>query len=1258
MDDFYAPGAVLSLDVPSYVCRKADDELYQKLSDRILCYVLASRKMGKSSLRVRVQEKLEQDNVQCVLLDFTGFGGESTKLTPFGRCLTIGDSVVRQLNLRNEINISSFFAENSHLSPFAMLGFLMEEILSSHVSKSLVIFLDEIDTLIGLDFTPDFFAWIRYCYQARVNSSQVCYERLTFCLMGVVKPEDLMKDAERTPFNVGESIELLPFQEEELDPLMSGLKEGNFNLDRIRSEVHYWTGRQPFLTQRLCKLIQLELNQIKLGQEAESVAAIVQAKVINNWASQPTDMTHLTKMRDRLLYDGNKTLSTLELYKSIVEQGALPAEIDSKKYVTEVSTLRLAGLIVSVEGRFLVYSEIFRQIFSAAWADQQLAKLRPYAESFGLWLESDRDDSYLLTGQAFLDAQALSLTRKLTEIDSQYLAASQKLETENVKAEAEQKVKKAEAEAGRIKTRATKRAAFLGLGSLAASAVALGFAWFNVSELNWLSRIEQNSRDAFALPEGSLVRSIAAIRAGQELQRRVKNGSLENYSTYSPFQLLQKTLDSQWYEFNSFQQKSEILGIGFENRKASTILSITNNSGVDDNIDLKVDKTSGVRQYFLSLWDWNPDPHFSTQSSNPSLPINNRVVSILKSDASLIASHKMKFIKAAINREGDIIVSAGENVSEGIFRHGKDKRVTVWQRDGSLIRKLVVVSHSAAVSSLVVSGDGNTIVSGDVKGTVKVWKKDGSVIATFIGHQSMVESLSISDNGNTIVSNGYKTITDPSFPSSEGILEAKVWRKDGSFIATLSDSVRHVAISGDGDTIVSHGTGKVASSFEMIFGRQNISPIKIWKKNGSFVSSLKDSYEIFASLDISNDGRTITAVTTENSRVKVWRSGFGWSGWGSSILVGSHQESASALSISEDGEKIVSGDRSGTIKLWQNHDLLTKSIVLESDPKSLKNRDDLSKFSLEDFFDIPKEVSISRDGKTIVAVRNDETTTINIQQRDGSLIANLRGHQESITDLDISKDGNTIVSGSIDKTVKVWKRDGSLISTLTGHTGELMGAAISEDGNIIVSGSTDKTAKVWSTDGSLLATLTGHQSAITGVAISGDGNIIVSSSDDKTVKVWKKDGSLIATLTGHQAAVASVAISADGNTIVSGSNDKTVKVWKKDGSLINTFTGHQAAVTGIAISENGSIISAVGSDSLLKVWRRDGTVIGSFTGKRTGVNRLAMSGDGKTIITGDNSNDIRIWDFNLDSLLTKGCTLIKDYLKTHPEENKDGMCPK
>ncbi|RYH07702.1 WD40 repeat domain-containing protein, partial [archaeon] len=121
---------------------------------------------------------------------------------------------------------------------------------------------------------------------------------------------------------------------------------------------------------------------------------------------------------------------------------------------------------------------------------------------------------------------------------------------------------------------------------------------------------------------------------------------------------------------------------------------------------------------------------------------------------------------------------------------------------------------------------------------------------------------------------------------------------------------------------------------------------------------------------------------------------------------------------------------------------------------------------------------------------------LNLEGPGGPLLGTLQGHDAYVTSVCISPDGSRIVSGSWDKTIKIWDASsGECVQTLRGHDNRVTSVCISPDGSRIVSGSWDETIKIWdASSGECVQTLRGHDNRVTSVCISPDGSRIVSGS--------------------------------------------------------------------------------------------------------------------------------------------------------------------
>ncbi|MBI4785290.1 MAG: CHASE2 domain-containing protein [Oscillatoriophycideae cyanobacterium NC_groundwater_1537_Pr4_S-0.65um_50_18] len=421
----YQVGGSLSQDHPYYVERRADTELYQALKSGQFCYVFNARQMGKSSLMVQVLHQLQQDGVCCGAIDLSRIGSETLTLEQWYKGFAV--ELWQAFDLLGKVNLKRWWQERFDLSPVQRLGQFIEEILLADVKneepsrRQFVLFLDEVDSIRGLDFSlNDFFGLIRACYNRRSLHPE--YRRLTFALLGVATPSDLMTDHQRTPFNIGRAIDLCGLQQADAQPLAQGLVGYVHEPSLALQEILIWTGGQPFLMQKVCQLLVEHPVSTQSMTDREHIHQLIQKYMIQTWEFQD-EPEHLRTIRDRLLGDHQFTGQLLGLYQQILDDEAV--EFDGSREQVE---LLLSGLVTNQQGQLVVKNPIYQAIFNRNWVRHHLAQLRPYAEFLDSWISSGKsDESYLLRGQTLQDALTWTLGKSLSHEDYQFLGASQDL---------------------------------------------------------------------------------------------------------------------------------------------------------------------------------------------------------------------------------------------------------------------------------------------------------------------------------------------------------------------------------------------------------------------------------------------------------------------------------------------------------------------------------------------------------------------------------------------------------------------------------------------------------------------------------------------------------------------------------------------------------------------------------------------------------------------------------------------------------------
>jgi hypothetical protein len=356
----YQVGGSLRSDAPSYVVREADLQLETALKNLEFCYVLNPRQSGKSSLKIRTKKKLEAEGFACATIDLSGIGGSGITIDAWYASLLY--ELESNFQLQENFNLDAWWFQHSLLSPAERLSAFIEEVLLVNVPQNIVIFFDEIDSILGLKFPiNNFLGCISSCYEKRPINPK--YQRLTFVFLGVTTPQALINKSNRKLFNFGRPIELPGFQFHRAASLKPGLIDKASNPEAVLKSILSWTGGQPFLTQKLCQIVSRSEKFIAPGRETIEVKKLVFDCLINNWELQD-EPEHLKTIRNRLLFGNASREKLLRVYQDIWQRGEKLA-----KNSPEELELRLSGIVKKTGDRLQVYNPIYRLIFNLDWID-------------------------------------------------------------------------------------------------------------------------------------------------------------------------------------------------------------------------------------------------------------------------------------------------------------------------------------------------------------------------------------------------------------------------------------------------------------------------------------------------------------------------------------------------------------------------------------------------------------------------------------------------------------------------------------------------------------------------------------------------------------------------------------------------------------------------------------------------------------------------------------------------------------------------
>ncbi|MGK7928938.1 MAG: AAA-like domain-containing protein [Spirulina sp.] len=1145
-----------------YLSREADRELLALCRSGVFAYVLTPRQMGKSSLMVQTSNVLREQGIRTAVVDLTRIGTQLEAEAWYWGLLT---TICRQLGLVRQL--MEWWREHQHLGVTQRLTQFVEEVLLAEISGRIVIFIDEIDTTLNLDFTDDFFIAIRSFYLSRAEDTR--FARLSFVLFGVATPTDLIRNPQRTPFNIGQRVDLTDFTFTEAFPLAVGLGLPEREARQVLQWVLAWTGGHPYLTQRLCQTLREE-NRDRWSEVA--VSELVHRIFFGDASKQDTNLQFV---RDMLTRRSPDITAGLTVYREIW-RGKVAIADEEQSLVK--SNLKLSGVVKRLaDGVLLVRNPIYRQVFDLAWVNTNLPVN---------WAKRARRAAVFM-GIAFLGATVpLSVIAAI----GWKQAADRQRRAEDL------------AFVAGLREQSTRVLNYLPTARAAEGLILAMHATIKSRELS------PNMDSALISDVRSVVES-SMLRASEEVKEQVvfqgQEGKILS-AAFSPDNryIVSSGSDGMIYLWNlrghkiweepiaahddavvsvSFTTNQSIASVGrngivklwqldgklIESHEETTSFNVISASFSADNSIIAATLSDGsiaVRNIVNGRWqEWLANKPL-IRKVGASLNENNKIIdsSFKYQDSysfqgqagqeitAFIESNELSRISLKLtNSEGETIASNSfaENrwVLRGVLREAGNYKIVVASSDEKGGSYNLAV-NPLLIKSISVSPDNQQLATASPDGGIQLWSLQGNLINTSSQkHQGEVLTVAFSSDGKHIVSGGKDRAV-------------RLWNLEGDAISEPfrdhNDEVLSVAFSSDGQQIVSGGQDGTLR-LSNLAGNAISEPLR-----GHNDTVLLGSFD--------REDRHILSIGTDDT-LRLWDANI-------NIPFQGHKGNIQVIDISPDGRLIVSSGDDGTVRLW---DLNKKTMV------RILHEQENPVYS----------VAFSPDGKTIASSGDDGT--VYLWDMNGNTLTKLsQGNKNSVYSLTFSPNSTMMAGSYNDGSIGLWNLNNVLAE-------QFRSIQIDERASFYTSGEVvfDSNGRHILKGGRLLALLDiegnviwknseAHREVerylgtVWAIAFSPNGQLIVSGGPDRTIRLWDLQGNPIGQpFRGHEGAVKSLAFSPDGQRIVSGSKDRTIRLWDLQGNPIGSpFQGHSDDVQSIVFSPDGRRIISGSFDGTLRLW--------------------------------------------------------------------------
>jgi WD40 repeat protein len=371
----------------------------------------------------------------------------------------------------------------------------------------------------------------------------------------------------------------------------------------------------------------------------------------------------------------------------------------------------------------------------------------------------------------------------------------------------------------------------------------------------------------------------------------------------------------------------------------------------------------------------------------------------------LFKGHEQMITSLAISSDGKHFISGSW-----------DKTVRLWDMHGNVLQ--IFKGHEADIEGVAYSPDGKSVLTGSGDKTARLWDLDGLEIRELIGHEDPINSVAFSHDGKNLLTGSIDKT-------------ARLWDLQGNLIQVFEgheDGIWAVAFSPDDNSILTGSTDKTA---------------RLWNLHGKTIKVFKGHEDMIWAVSFSPDGKTIlTGSMDKTARL--------WDINGNMLQVfEGHEGSINSVAFSPDGKSILTGSWDKTVRLW--------------------NLDGTLLHKFPDLGGKVNSVGFSPDGKYIVVGSMDKS--VKLWDLQGNVIQIFKGIDGYVSSVAFAPDGKSLLTvsssinfsmpGTEDNTACLWDLKGHQLQFFKGHGGRIISVAFSPDGKNILTGSWDKTARLW-----------------------------------------------------------------------------------------------------------------------------------------------------------------------------------------------------